>query len=52
MLLNADQDVLRDAAHVFAQERRLAQLGMYGLYVPEELGGAERGDLTLALILP
>lgn len=52
MQFNADQDALRDAAHAFAQERGLAELSAYSLYVPEELGSAERGDLTLAQLLP
>ncbi len=71
MLLNQDQEMIRDAVRAFAQEqlwpnaakwdkehhfpkdihKGLAQLGAYGICVPEEFGGANLDYLTLALVL-
>jgi alkylation response protein AidB-like acyl-CoA dehydrogenase len=71
MLLNQDQEMVRDAVRAFAQEQLwpnaarwdrehvfpkdvhqgLAQLGAYGICVPETLGGAGLDYLTLALVL-
>ena len=71
MLLNQDQEMIRDAVRAFAQEqlwpnaakwdkehhfpkdvhKGLAQLGAYGICVPEEFGGANLDYLTLAVVL-
>ncbi|OJU88590.1 MAG: acyl-CoA dehydrogenase [Burkholderiales bacterium 66-5] len=71
MLLNSDQEMIRDAVRDFVREqiaphaarwdkehhfprevhRGLAQLGAYGICVPEALGGAGLDYLTLALVL-
>jgi alkylation response protein AidB-like acyl-CoA dehydrogenase len=71
MLLNADQEMIRDAVRAFSQEqlwphaaqwdkqhhfpkeahRGLAQLGAYGICVPEEWGGAQLDYLSLAVVL-
>ncbi|MEO6972384.1 MAG: acyl-CoA dehydrogenase family protein [Rhodoferax sp.] len=71
MLLTPDQEMIRDAVRVFAQEQLwpnaaawdkthefpkhahqgLAQLGAYGICVPEEFGGAQLDYVTLALVL-
>jgi alkylation response protein AidB-like acyl-CoA dehydrogenase len=71
MLLNADQEMIRDAVRAFSQEqlwphaaqwdkqhhfpkeahRGLAQLGAYGICVPEEWGGADLDYLSLAVVL-
>jgi butyryl-CoA dehydrogenase len=71
MLLNQDQEQVRDAVRAFAQEqlwpnaakwdkehhfpkdihKGLAQLGAYGICVPEEFGGANFDYLTLAVVL-
>ena len=71
MLLTPDQESIRDAVRVFAQEQLwphaarwdrehvfpkeahtgLAQLGAYGICVPEDDGGAGLDYLTLALVL-
>ena len=71
MLLNQDQEMIRDAVRAFAQEqlwpqaakwdkehhfpkdvhKGLAELGAYGICVPEEFGGANLDYLTLALVL-
>ena len=71
MLLNADQEAIRDAVRAFSQEQLwphaplwdrehtfprqalagLAELGAYGICVPEELGGAGLDYLTLSLVL-
>jgi butyryl-CoA dehydrogenase len=71
MLLNQDQEMIRDAVRAFAQEqlwpnagrwdkerhfpkdvhKGLANLGAYGICVPEEFGGANLDYLTLAVVL-
>ena len=71
MLLNADQEMIRDTVRAFSQEqlwphaaqwdkqhhfpkdahRGLAQLGAYGICVPEEWGGAHLDYLSLAVVL-
>ena len=71
MLLNADQEAIRDAVRSFAQEQLwpnaarwdkehhfpkeahqgLAELGAYGICVPEDFGGANLDYLTLSLVL-
>ncbi len=71
MLLNPDQEMIRDAVRAFAQEqlwpqaakwdkehhfpkevhKGLAELGAYGICVPEEFGGANLDYLTLAVVL-
>ncbi len=71
MLLNADQEAIRDAVRIFAQEqlwpnaprwdrehrfpkealRGLAELGAYGICVPEAFGGAGLDYLSLSLVL-
>ena len=71
MLLNQDQEMIRDAVRAFAQEqlwpqaakwdkehhfpkdvhKGLAELGAYGICVPEEFGGANLDYLTLAVVL-
>jgi len=71
MLLTPDQEMIRDAVRVFAQEqlwpqaarwdkehtfpkdvhRGLADLGAYGICVPEAQGGAGLDYLTLAVVL-
>ena len=71
MLLNADQEMIREAVRAFSQEqlwphaaqwdkqhhfpkeahRGLAQLGAYGICVPEEWGGADLDYLSLAVVL-
>jgi butyryl-CoA dehydrogenase len=71
MLLNQDQEMIRDAVRAFAHEqlwpnaakwdkehhfpkdihKGLAQLGAYGICVPEEFGGANLDYLTLAVVL-
>ena len=71
MLLTPDQESIRDAVRVFAQEQLwphaarwdrehvfpkeahagLAQLGAYGICVPEQDGGAGLDYLTLAQVL-
>jgi butyryl-CoA dehydrogenase len=71
MLLTSEQESIRDAVRVFAQEQLwphaarwdrehlfpkeahagLAQLGAYGICVPEDDGGAGLDYLTLALVL-
>ena len=71
MLLNQDQEMIRDAVRAFAQEelwphaarwdkehhfpkdahKGLAELGAYGICVPEEFGGANLDYVTLALVL-
>ncbi|MEP6558163.1 MAG: acyl-CoA dehydrogenase family protein [Burkholderiales bacterium] len=71
MLLNADQEAIRDAVRIFAQEQLwpnaplwdrehrfpkealsgLAELGAYGICVPEEHGGAGLDYLSLSLVL-
>ncbi|APW39734.1 acyl-CoA dehydrogenase [Rhodoferax koreense] len=71
MLLTPDQEMIRDAVRVFAQEQLwpnagrwdkqhhfpkaehegLAELGAYGICVPEEFGGAGLDYLSLALVL-
>jgi butyryl-CoA dehydrogenase len=71
MLLNQDQEMIRDAVRAFSQEqlwpnagkwdkerhfpkevhKGLANLGAYGICVPEEFGGANLDYLTLAVVL-
>jgi butyryl-CoA dehydrogenase len=71
MLLNQDQEMIRDTVRAFAQEqlwpnaakwdkehhfpkdvhKGLANLGAYGICVPEEFGGANLDYLTLAVVL-
>ncbi len=71
MILNNDQEQVRDAVRAFAQaelwphaakwdkehyfpkeaHRGLAALGVYGICVPEEFGGANLDYVTLALVL-
>ena len=71
MILNQEQEQIRDAVRAFAQEqlwpnaarwdkehtfpkeahKGLAQLGAYGICVPEEFGGANLDYLTLALVI-
>ncbi len=71
MLLNPDQEAVRDAVRAFAQaelwpnaarwdkehhfpheaHRGLAELGAYGICVPESLGGAGLDYTTLAIVL-
>ncbi|MFC6279719.1 MULTISPECIES: acyl-CoA dehydrogenase family protein [Polaromonas] len=71
MILNNDQEMVRDAVRAFAQEQiwphaarwdkehhfpkdvhqGLAELGAYGICVPEEFGGANLDYVTLALVL-
>ena len=71
MLLNQDQEQVRDAVRAFAQQelwphaarwdkehtfpkdahQGLAELGAYGICVPEEFGGANLDYLTLALVV-
>ena len=71
MILNNDQEMVRDAVRAFAQEKiwphaarwdkehhfpkdvhqGLAELGAYGICVPEEFGGANLDYVTLALVL-
>ncbi len=71
MLLNSDQEMIRDAVRAFAQDQLwpnagrwdkahhfpkaehegLAELGAYGICVPEEFGGAGLDYLSLALVL-
>ena len=71
MLLNQDQEMIRDAMRDFVREQitphaarwdkehnfpqdvhqGLAELGAYGICVPEELGGAGMDYLSLALVL-
>ena len=71
MLLNSDQEQVRDAVRAFATQelwphaarwdkehifpkgahKGLAELGAYGICVPEEFGGANLDYLTLALVI-
>ena len=71
MLLNQDQEQVRDAVRAFAKQelwphaarwdkerifpkdvhKGLAELGAYGICVPEEFGGANLDYLTLALVI-
>ncbi len=71
MLLNADQEAVRDAVRAYAQEQLwpnaprwdrehtfpkealagLAELGAYGICVPEAFGGAGLDYLSLSLVL-
>ena len=71
MILNQEQEQIRDAVRAFAQaelwpnaarwdkehtfpkeaHKGLAQLGAYGICVPEEFGGANLDYLTLALVI-
>ncbi len=71
MILNSDQQAVRDAVRAFAQaelwphasrwdrehtfpveaHRGLAELGAYGICVPEDLGGAGLDYVTLSVVL-
>ena len=71
MILNQEQELIRDAVRAFAQEelwphaarwdkehhfpkeahKGLAELGAYGICVPEEFGGVNLDYVTLALVL-
>jgi butyryl-CoA dehydrogenase len=71
MLLNSDQELIRDAVRAYAREqiaphsarwdkehqfpadalKGLAQIGCFGICVPEQYGGAGQDSLTLAVAI-